>query len=275
MLNGDKKVVVILGALNDETMLIKKMLAKAGVRFVCAANDKGQVVKRAGDNYKAVKLAFANGISTDSDEYYFIHAGCRVKGVPVGFSIDPISYPDEEVLAAHCWASSILGQLAMELDGLSEGAFSSSCRTMLYSARMAVASQYCLSAAYSGKVPGVNPVAFRMWRSIQRARIQKKDAHSVLEDFESEAELLSSSDIVELSDELQVVCISEPLKEVVDAAAIAGVVVQYKNDKGGVKLINPSHDEVALWLDWAATAKDWVSEPYGSPQKRYAGGKAA
>lgn len=266
--------VVVLGALSDEVIMIKRMLAKANIRVVVAATEKG-AVKYKSQNHKATELVFSGGLTGCEEDYYWIHAGCTVKGAKQNLAISAIHHENEQIQAMHCWEYSLLGQIVKELDVRMDGEFSCLVRSMMYEARIAVASEYCLDEAYAGRVPGVNPIALRFWRAMQRARIQKKDANEVLATIEYEAEKLAGLPSIAICDELEVVVAEEQFKEIVDAAALLGMPVQYKVGKDKVKLINANSREIAAWMDWVKNTKSGLKEPYGSKEKRYAGAIAA
>ena len=156
--------------------------------------------------------------------------------------------------------------------------------------KIAAAADHCLTAAYAGACPGVDPAALAEWRDASRAVFQRRPVAEVRADREA-AELLlrRAAGRVVLAPGVQVVDL-RPLgfvPELAEAAARLGVAVLYRlvpTDPGGdrsgrvkVGILGAGEGTPAGMAPIEAFLGGWAAGEglvglYGDPARGYAGG---
>jgi len=262
-----KKVLFVLGAMNAETDMVKRLLAAVGMPYSIATKD-GKFVASPSEAQKA------DGISKAPEKGQLVaFVECNVKGY------DPIkvfgSLGNELGSPEFYFGSSVIGQLISALIGNPNfgGGREAAAKLepLLWEARLAAVSDQHLSDAYRGLCPGVDPSALRLWRAMRRS-----EARDVLNQYDEALAALKGCDLIHLGAGLTVRSVDKYIAEMYEAAAISGECIMYsrgdrKAGKTKVTLINASASEIGAWLEWARSSGGLV-DVYGSPEKGYAGG---
>ncbi len=167
-------------------------------------------------------------------------------------------------------------------DGIRDG-FSDTRRTMVSlmfryrvpeAVIMAAAADHCLSAAYRGECPGVDPDALMRWRVESRAAFQRRSVEAVTADIERAKQELRKADLLPgAPGEIRNLLWHPPIPELPEAALQEGVAFMAALPRGTetqVVLQCASPEEVTWFLS-EFPAKD----KYGDPARGFAGGYIA
>lgn len=267
-------VLFVLGAYNAEMVMAKKLLSAVGLPFTSATKE--------GKLTTARNAYFADGVKTEpTKNQAVVFMCCNVKGLRPHRALEPLAgNPTHDLGSPELfWGSSAIGQLVSSLisDDLYGGGRENAQKIapMLWEARMAAASEHYLSEAYRGLCPGVNPVALRLWRAMNRAEYLKKTPREIMDLTDSAINALETCPVVELPGGVYVRRVTEYIPEMYEAAALIGDALTYtrsNRDKGEkVTLINASSATIEAWATWAMNQESGLTDVYASPDKGYAG----
>lgn len=268
------KVLFITGALNAEMVMIKKVLKAAGMPYT----SPGKYVKGVTDAYKA------DGVmkSPDKDQSVcFIR--CEVKGLEPLRVFEPLSRNDDLDLGSpeFFWGSSAIGQLVSAL--ISDANFGGGRKTaeklapILWEARLAAASEHYLSQAYAGQCPGVDPIALRLWRAMNRSEFVSKSPRELMDEADAAMAKLKAAPLQSLDEGQSITHVEGVLPEIFEAAAMLGKPIMYSwlnksADKTKATIINGTPLVIDSWLRWAKSESSKMTGVYGSAERGYAGG---
>jgi hypothetical protein len=272
-----KQVLFVTGALNAEMVMIKKVLKAAGMPYTAATKD--------GKYSKGVKAAYqADGVMNkpkDGQKVCFIR--CEVKDLEPIRVFEPLSRNEELDLGSpeFFWGSSAIGQLVSAL--ISDATFGGGRETakklapLLWEARLAAASEHYLSEAYAGQCPGVDPVAIRLWRAMNRSEFMSKSPRELMDDADQAVAIIQQSKLQDLGSGRSIIDVNGSVPEILEAAAMLGKPIMYtrpeKGDKGDkVTVLNGTPDILDSWIRWAKSDASKLTDVYGSSDKGYAGG---
>lgn len=152
---------------------------------------------------------------------------------------------------------------------------------------MVAAADHCLSAAYAGLCPRINPVKFRKFRVKQKCEFYKNDPKS---EYKSTPESLNAV----IDNAIEILKNAENINGIIDlrnfgyinelpeAACILGVgymtqidEIDEKNEKTGNKKILiegvTTPEQISEFIEWAKKLENKVGEPYGNPNRGFAG----
>lgn len=146
----------------------------------------------------------------------------------------------------------------------------------------AAASDHCLSHAYAGECPGVDPDDLAKWRAKVRAKFQGVDAKEVMKNITAARKVLMSAPRLDLGDDLEVADTRglDTGREGGEASAQLGLAVYYEQGKddpfnrsGRTKagLIGGSPEEIRQFMEVWGPANG-LMDIYGAPERGYAGG---
>lgn len=272
-----KQVLFVTGALSAEMDMIKKVLKTAGMSFTAAT--------KGGEYVKNVKAAYeADGVKTDpasGQQVCFIQ--CEVKGLAPLRVFEPLSRNSDLDLGSpeFFWGSSAIGQLVSAL--ISDPNFGGGRETaeklapLLWEARLAAASEHYLAEAYAGHCPGVDPVALRLWRAMNRSQFMSDSPRELMDKADKALEKLHSANLLDLGGGQSIIDLKGYTPEIFEAAAMLGKPIMYSrfekaSNKTKVTVINGNAKIVEAWLRWARADGSNVKGVFGSPEKAYAGG---
>jgi len=247
---------IILGAPDPEMEMIERTLKEAWVPYAYAMRDGRRV--HPGNAYEA------DGLSAPLPESETVLAvECGGPTVPADAVVvdhhrpgDPgYGRPPTEYLPA-----SSIGQV---LDWLGIEPTDEH--------RLVAAADHCLSAAYRGECPGVDPDALMRWRIESRARFQRRDPADLLAQVEQ-----TRARIRELAVDGVADLTGEPggaLPEAPEAAAREGVAViaRVRERDGRAKLVLLGAAEPDFVRYWMRTQRALGREVYGDPMRGFAG----
>lgn len=137
------------------------------------------------------------------------------------------------------------------------------------------AADHCLSRAYDGECPGVNPEALMAWRAASRAAFQKRTVKAVLADVKKAREALLSA----VNEPLGRGFLAKDLRgqdvpELPEAAAREGMAflatVKEKDGREKIVLMAGSPGQIEAFLEEWAPARN-LKDRYGDPQRGYCG----
>lgn len=136
------------------------------------------------------------------------------------------------------------------------------------------AADHCLSHAYKGKCPGVNPDDLRKWRAKTRSDFQRIPLETIEQEIETALSVLHNQPTLEINNEHFIDARGIKLKEFAEASAILGKSVIYeiydsKSRRMKVGVLGGSTKQIKTWMDWAAS---FLINCYGDPDRGYAGG---
>lgn len=268
-------ILFVMGALNAEVELAKAVLFKLGFRYT-AATKGGNYAKTRKDAHAADGLA---QVPKGSPKLVFFD--CNVKGYTAERVFEPLSARPETNLhnPEFYWGNSPLGQLfsALISDPLFGGGKNAAdlLADSTWQARLAAAAQHYLCDAYQGRCPGVNPVALRLWRAIERAAIKKMDVQDLMDEDAQAIGFLKSLPVHEINGHCFIEA-DHPEFQVKEAAAMIGMPVMLtttdREKRKKVLLVGASSSALAAWLRWAKSDGSGFGKVYGGAEKGYAVG---
>lgn len=255
-----KNALFVLGAFDPEMRSIRYMLGQAGYRTAVAT----KLGKR---------CSSSNAYSADSlskmaaDDQPRIWVECRspeyVDGRDLVVDHHNEGDPGYEAPPAAYWEGSSIGQIAM-LIGAKKNTF----------AKLAAASDHCLSAAMRGECGDVDPRELMEWRIKVRASMMELAPWQLRRRIDRAIERLESLPNLNLGGEKIIDGSFDTTPELRDAAAVAGrpILTTRLDVLGRVKLglYGARKDLVTEWLDSMGKSSN-VDCCYGNPNREYAG----
>jgi len=271
-----KKVLFVLGAMNAEVGMVKRLLTAVGLPYT-AATKAGKMPNNAASAYAA------DGMSKEPEKGQKVaFVECSVKGhEPIRVFESLSRNPKEDLGSPEFYlGSSAIGQLISALinDPVFGGGREAAekLEPLLWEARLAAASEHYLSDGYRGRCPGVNPSALRLWRAMNRSELMDKKPRELMEMADAAVVELQKLPTMDLERGMSVVVVEKYIPEMYEAAAMLGITLMYsradtKAGKTKVSLINASPAVIGAWLKWAHSAESGMTGVYGGPEKGYAG----
>lgn len=271
-----KKVLFVLGAMNAEVGMVKRLLSAVGLPYT-AATKAGKMPSNAASAYAA------DGMSKEPDKGQKVaFVECSVKGhEPIRVFESLSRNPKEDLGSPEFYlGSSAIGQLISALinDPVFGGGREAAekLEPLLWEARLAAASEHYLSDGYRGRCPGVNPSALRLWRAMNRSELMDKKPRELMEMADAAVVELQKLPTMDLERGMSVVVVEKYIPEMYEAAAMLGITLMYarpdsKAGKTKVSLINASPAVIGAWLKWAHSTESGMTGVYGGPEKGYAG----
>lgn len=141
--------------------------------------------------------------------------------------------------------------------------------------RLIAAADHCLTAAYAGQCPGVDPDALMHWRAQARAGFQRRAVAEVLADIDLAIAVLQGAPFVVIAGEEVADLRGRSVPELPEAAARIGRgFLASMTERGRMKMsiMGAGSDAVAAWMSSAAA--DGLTGIYGDPARGFAGGYA-
>jgi len=278
--------VFILGAADPEMNAIENLLALYDIRFEYAQADGKRV--HPGNAYQADQVILEVGETA-------VLVECQPKAVTFedGFPAEVIRIdhhrpgdPGYGRKPAEYWEASSIGQVFrfLELAPSRE-------------AKVIAAADHCLTAAYAGQCPGIDPDGLMEWRMRSRAAFQERPVEWVLVDVRAAMEQIRTAPIIYLmpctggidDHEHQIYCgcpdgmgfhpvtdLRGPaIDELPEAAARMGRAIMagpLPCPDGRKKIVLQSADPptIKAWLAGGGPAD--VIDRYGDPERGFAGG---
>ncbi len=252
-----RKPLVVLGAFDPEMRAIEELVLTHG-HFVIEARSKGKRVTS--------RTAYEADIPDCEDEQIWVE--CRPRN---GFGERKVLIVDHHLPGdpgyggpAHMyWQASSLGQICAILG-----------QEPTNRLRMIAAADHCLSAAYRGECPGINPKRLCEWRVSSRAAFQRRSTTDVMADIQSTIRLLKQAPRLELGGESVAdlrIC-QRAISEVAEATAMTGIpCLVLGHHKGKVRLVGSRGPAVRRFLRNQVPGIE-LTGLYGDPARGFAGG---
>lgn len=278
-----KRTLVIFGASDPESVRAREILASHHPSISTATATVSGKPVHADNAYKAdgYQIDSQNPDTTEFD--IIIKFECAVSGLEgLGMLCDHHNPGDPGwgYGSRQYWMGSSLGQLCSILG-----------HHPSIQDRMIAAGNHCPAAAYQGLCNGVDPAKFAEMRIEQKvafyatnAKLAYKASMDTIKHLMNAAyEKLSDAPIIEMGGiEVRDMRTFGEVDEFPEAALKAGRAYiaslaetdQDRNPTGNVKIVLGGHatpEAVNAFLDWAHTLQDRVGEPYGNPDRGYAG----
>ena len=142
---------------------------------------------------------------------------------------------------------------------------------------MVAASDHCLSAAYRGECPGVDPDKLMDWRITSRASYQRRSATALMNDVNRARDTLKKQKRVWIrgsdNHRYEVAYFGNTtIPELPEAAAREGIpFIAMVTDAGGRRKYVLSCAPPALVERWIQQMWSWCHEVYGDPMRGFAG----
>jgi hypothetical protein len=257
--------VFVLGAADPEMARIDAVLAKHGCFVAYATAGLGGERVAPSTAYKADRTTH---FIEDLDGRDLIFVECQVSGLTPKMVIDHHrpGDPGYGLPPEKFWEASSLGQV-FSLLGLKPSEED----------LIVAAADHCLSHAYRGRCPGVNPDALRRWRTASRAAFQGVSEEEIRRKVGAALMTLSHLPHVAVAGQMVANAIGlPPIPEAPEAVAISGTALMYSMpDKGTgrtkVGLLGAEPETIREWMTVAH--KKWgLIDIYGDPARGYAGG---
>jgi hypothetical protein len=251
--------IFVLGAGDPEMSAIERVCRESNYAVIYACV-RGQRV-HAGNAYQADPVdinsyprlipVWVECRSADYQRHHIIIDHHRA-GDP-GYGLQPNDY----------WLGSSIGQFCTLIGHGRTGELS-----------ITAAADHCLSHAYKGLCPGVNPDALRKWRAKTRAQFQGITVAKLESQVEQAVVTLRQKPVITINGENFIDARESKLKEFSEASAIIGESVMYKiydfnSKRMKVGVLGGESHKISAWLRWAET---FLVDTYGDPQRGYAGG---
>ncbi len=146
--------------------------------------------------------------------------------------------------------------------------------------RIVAAADHCLSYAYQGRCPGVDPEELREWRTRSRAAFQRRPEKAIRADVNAALDMLAKLREVEIGGHAFVDTRGTEIPELPEASAIAGKPVMYqlwdaRAERTKVGVLNGNPAALDAWMAWARTPASGLVDVYGDPDRGFAGGYAS
>lgn len=255
-----RKFLVVLGAFDPEMRAIEELVLTHG-HFTVEALSAGKRVTS--------RTAYEADIPTCEDGQIWVE--CRPRE---GFGQHNVTIVDHHMPGdpgyggpAHMyWQASSLGQIC-ELLGQEPS----------NRLRMIAAADHCLSAAYRGECPGVDPQRLCEWRVASRAKFQRRKRSDVMTDISNTIRLVNQAPRLTLGGEevADLRIFQRYIPEVAEAAAMTGTAcLVYGHGEGKLRLIGSRGPAVRRFLRNQVPGIE-LTGLYGDPARGFAGGHAA
>lgn len=265
----DKKFLFVLGAVDHECNFIEKILKENNVDFCYALDNNNLRVA----SHNAYKTVFVDRPSLFREDRIIVRVECNGKifeetknGVIVvdhhnpgdpGFNKEPELY----------FEASSIGQICNLLNiGVPDEEY-------LYIA----AADHCLTAAYQGKCPNIDPAKLLIHRCKVKAEYQQTSPDEVYNVINDTLQKIKEGKRIFLDG---VECVDftyyDSPPEAPEASSILGLPLLYSNfitsiQKYKFGIISASPETIRYWMD--NTAKNLeLEDVYGDPARGYAGG---
>lgn len=244
----------VLGASDPEMTTIERLVKEAGYSVTYAMHE-GQRV-RPETAYRADPCGTYSAVWVECAPITGIPRGATIvdhhKPGDPGFGKQPDQY----------WVGSSLGQVC-DLLGIEPNE----------ELRIVAAADHCLSAAYHGRCPGVDPVALRQWRATSRAAFQRIPVEELTRKVEQGMETLRTLPLISIGGYQFADARGQACPELPEASAITGITVLYslqdfKTKRIKVGVLNGDKEALEAWMEWA---KAKYVDVYGDPTRGYAG----
>lgn len=261
----DKEAIVILGAQDPEMREIARVVRQAGRRYLHAIHNGLLVGTR--NAYEADGVARFRGAGRLEEALLIpgapaVFVECSVRGHEPLVRVDHHNPgdPGYEMPPQRYLEGSSLGQ-ALRLLELEPTA----------TQRLLAAGDHCLTAAYQGMCPGVDPSELLFLRASWRARMSGRSLGDVVEGIEHAARKVRRHFDSEYGES----CFLDPTEiplDLAEGAAVAGCPVRYREffPNGDLKEMlkggSPAHIERFM-----AMHRELGREVYGNPYRGYAG----
>lgn len=270
------KTVFILGAADPEMREIEEVINGHlddqlefgnGGGIIYAAKDGIRVTPSTA--YKANGFVRSDGVPTEmpNDVDRLITVECAVEGFEPDVRIDHHNQGDHGFGFGpeKYWEGSSLGQLCrlLEVAPTTEQ-------------RIAAAADHCLSHAYQGKCPGIDPKALRDWRVNSRSAYQGVEAKVIEESIAKAIKTLEGLAKITVGNREVANSVAEgSFPEAPEAVAITGIPLMYSmpdkaTGRTKVGLLGADAETIRAWMSEIGTQMA-VEDIYGSPERGYAG----
>lgn len=246
----------VLGAPDHEMQEIARVCAEEGLPFAFATVG-GSVVH----SYEAYD---ADGVTrlVSPKDHHIVFVECAVMGLPVSDIIDHHQSGDPG-----------FGKCPEDyLEGSSLGQFLAMIgKDATHQQRLIAAADHCLTAAYQGLCPGVDPEELRAWREQSRSKARGLPVDELRRQIDRASDQLRGAPRVVLDGTPVAWFESEPPYETSEASARLALPYMYvkKQDNGrmkaGIRSAPPA--VVDYWIRNCG-----LQDVYGDPQRGFAGG---
>jgi len=257
-------VTFILGASDREMQFIKEAIQLAGYTYAQATLDNKPV--------KSNQAYIANGIHGRIDGYS-VFVECNVR------TANPISIIDHHregdpgygKTPDQYWQASSIGQTIRYLVNSCGVDLDKTFEHRLSDYRFAAAADHCLTAAYQGKCPGIDPDDLAIWRASNKAVHQGVDLRQLLRTIDNAKSEIKKADKIHI-DGVDVAIFNKTVPELPEASAQMGHAFQAELKIGSLSRRNIMSAPPNVIEAWMIQAKnDGLTDIYGDPQRGYAG----
>ena len=254
-----RKFLVVLGAFDPEMRAIEELVLTHG-HFTVEALSKGSRVTS--------RTAYEADIPPCADAQVWVE--CRPRE---GFGQNKVIIVDHHlpgdpgygVPALEYWQASSIGQICSLIGHEPTNRL-----------RIIAAADHCLSAAYRGECPGVDPQRLCEWRVASRATFQRRKQADVMLDITSAIRLLEQSPRMEIGGEsvADLRIFQRPIAEIAEATAMTDIpCLVYGHCKGKLRLVGSRGPAISRFLQNQVPGIH-LSGVYGDPARGFAGGYA-
>jgi hypothetical protein len=261
----DKAWTFVLGAQDPEMREIERVVASAGHPFVHAAKGRRRVVPRTAYEADGVVRVGADKIPRPAvlaPKEPAVFVECTLKGHEPVRRVDHHhpGDPGWEMPPGDYLGGSSLGQVLMLLE-----------REPTDTQRLLAASDHCLTAAYQGACPGVDPQELLFLRASWRALVSGRSLSDVIEGITDAARRVRRHHDSEFGEARFLDPTELPL-DLAEGAAYAGVPVRYREllPEGILKEMFKGGTPEAVEA-FMAEHRDAGRPVYGNPYRGYAG----
>lgn len=261
-----KETTFILGAQDPEMREIEKAVARAGRRSVHAAKNGVRCTPRTAYEATGVVVTSRSGIARPAvvpHHVPVVFVECCVSGYTPILIVDHhnLGDPGYDKAPEHFMEGSSLGQvlLALEMEPTP-------------TQRLLAAGDHCLTAAYQGQCPGIDPKELLFLRASWKARVSGRSFGDVMEGILDAQKAVRRQYDFEY-DESIFLDPTEVSPDLAEGAALEGVPVRYRQffmPGGDLKemLKGASAEHIARFMEEHERAGRHV---YGNPHRGYAG----
>lgn len=258
-MNNKPPYFFVLGAPDHEMQEIRRICKEEGLMHAHAT--------LAGSIVRSQEAYLANGIQglLPKEPVTLVFVECMVAGLPCA--------SEPEFIDHHQEGDAGYGKPPEQyLEGSSLGQFLKLLgKTPTRRQQLIAAADHCLTAAYQGKCPGVDPEELRAWREETRSRARRLPVEALRSQILQAEQALATAPRVKL-DEVDVAWFDQdPPPEVSEASARLAMPYVYikHQDDGRVKscIRSAPANVVRYWMERCG-----LKSTYGDPQRGFAGG---
>ncbi|NTW75308.1 MAG: hypothetical protein HGB34_00160 [Candidatus Moranbacteria bacterium] len=272
------KLLVIFGGQDPEEQAARRIAREAGCALATAVTADGKKV-HAGNAYQATGYMVDEGDLAGVTGAVVFECTPAVAGeLPIIARCDHHNPgdPGYGLPAAEYWQASSLGQLCTVLGVEPTDEL-----------RIIAAGDHCPADAYTGRCPGVDPVAFGDFRLVGKVAFyatnprtaEKADLDKIRAAIEAAKARLLAAPVVDGVRDLRDAGEIDELPEAALASGLAYMaaipdVDRDRQPTGNTKIVLGGHttpETVERFLAWAKTLVNRVGEPYGNPVRGFAG----